>query len=47
MRRKKAWKVYPEQPELVAAVMARHNLPRLVARILLNRGFPGAPQSPV
>ena len=39
MRRKKAWKVYPEQPELVAAVMARHNLPRLVARILLNRGL--------
>ena len=39
MRRKKAWKVYPEQPDLVAAVMARHNLPRLVARILLNRGL--------
>ena len=39
MRRKKAWQVYPEQPELVAAVMARHNLPRLVARILLNRGL--------
>jgi single-stranded-DNA-specific exonuclease len=39
LRRKKAWKIYPEQPELVAAVMARHNLPRLVARILLNRGL--------
>ena len=39
MRRKKAWQVYPEQPELVAAVMARHRLPRLVARILLNRGL--------
>ncbi len=39
MRRKKAWQVYPEQPELVAAVMARHNVPRLVARILLNRGL--------
>jgi len=39
LRRKKAWQVYPEQPELVAAVMARHNLPRLVARILLNRGL--------
>ena len=39
MRRKKAWQVYPEQPELVAAVMARHSLPRLVARILLNRGL--------
>jgi single-stranded-DNA-specific exonuclease len=34
--------VYPEQPELVAAVMARHNLPRLVARILLNRGLAAA-----
>ena len=42
MRRKKAWQVYPEQPELVAAVMARHNLPRLVARILLNRGLAAA-----
>ncbi|OGR24431.1 MAG: single-stranded-DNA-specific exonuclease RecJ [Desulfobacca sp. RBG_16_60_12] len=42
MRRKKAWKVYPEQPDLVAAVMARHNLPRLVARILLNRGLAAA-----
>ena len=39
MRRKKAWQVYPEQPELVAAVMARHGVPRLVARILLNRGL--------
>jgi single-stranded-DNA-specific exonuclease len=42
LRRKKAWKVYPEQPELVAEVMARHNLPRLVARILLNRGLAAA-----
>jgi single-stranded-DNA-specific exonuclease len=42
LRRKKAWQVYPEQPELVAAVMARHNLPRLVARILLNRGLAAA-----
>jgi single-stranded-DNA-specific exonuclease len=39
LRRKKAWQVYPEQPELVAAVMARHGVPRLVARILLNRGL--------
>ena len=39
MRRKKAWQVYPEQPDLVAAVMARHGVPRLVARILLNRGL--------
>jgi single-stranded-DNA-specific exonuclease len=42
LRRKKAWQVYPEQPDLVAAVMARHNLPRLVARILLNRGLADA-----
>jgi single-stranded-DNA-specific exonuclease len=42
LRRKKAWKVYPEQPELVAEVMARHGLPRLVARILLNRGLAAA-----
>ena len=39
MRRKKRWQVYPEQPELEAAVMARHGVPRLVARILLNRGL--------
>jgi single-stranded-DNA-specific exonuclease len=42
VRRKKAWQVYPEQPELVAEVVARHNLPPLVARILLNRGLAGA-----
>ncbi len=41
MRRKKAWQVYPEQPELVAEVMARHGVPPLVARILLNRGLAG------
>lgn len=39
MRRKKAWQVYSEQPQLVAQVMARHGLPPLVARILLNRGL--------
>jgi single-stranded-DNA-specific exonuclease len=39
VRRKKRWQIYPEQPELVARVMARHSLPRLVARILLNRGL--------
>jgi single-stranded-DNA-specific exonuclease len=39
VRRKKAWQVYPEQPELMAEVMARHGLPRLVARIMLNRGL--------
>jgi single-stranded-DNA-specific exonuclease len=42
VRRRKCWQVYPEQPELVAEVMARHRLPRLVARILLNRGLAGA-----
>jgi single-stranded-DNA-specific exonuclease len=42
LRRKKAWQVYPQQPELVAEVTARHNLPPLVARILLNRGLAAA-----
>jgi single-stranded-DNA-specific exonuclease len=42
LRRKKAWQIYPEQPDLVAEIMARHNLPRLVARILLNRGLAAA-----
>jgi single-stranded-DNA-specific exonuclease len=42
LRRRKAWQIYPEQPELVAEIMARHNLPRLVARILVNRGLAAA-----
>ncbi len=42
MRRKKRWQIYPEQPDLVAEIMARHNLPPLVARILLNRGLAAA-----
>jgi single-stranded-DNA-specific exonuclease len=42
LRRRKAWQIYPEQPDLVAEIMARHNLPRLVARILLNRGLAAA-----
>ncbi|MFA5112348.1 MAG: hypothetical protein WC443_13135, partial [Desulfobaccales bacterium] len=42
MRRKKAWQEYPDQPELRREVMARHNLPPLVARILLNRGLTAA-----
>jgi single-stranded-DNA-specific exonuclease len=41
LRRKKRWQLYPEQPELVAEVMARHKVPPLVARILLNRGLAG------
>ncbi|MDI6852010.1 MAG: single-stranded-DNA-specific exonuclease RecJ [Deltaproteobacteria bacterium] len=39
MRRRKVWQVYPERPELVQEVAARHGLPRLVARLLLNRGL--------
>ncbi len=39
MRRRKRWQVYPEQPELMAQVMARHGVPWLVARILVNRGL--------
>ena len=42
MRRTKRWQVYPEQPEQVAEVMARHRVPPLVARILLNRGLAAA-----
>lgn len=39
MRRKKRWQVYPERPELVGELSARHGLPPLVARLLLNRGL--------
>lgn len=39
MRRKKVWRTYPEQPELIEELSARHGVPRLVARILLNRGL--------
>jgi single-stranded-DNA-specific exonuclease len=39
MRRQKRWQAYPEQPDLVREVSARHGLPPLVARILLNRGL--------
>jgi single-stranded-DNA-specific exonuclease len=39
MRRRKVWQVYPERPELVQEVVSRHGLPRLVARLLLNRGL--------
>jgi single-stranded-DNA-specific exonuclease len=39
LRRKKIWRTYPEQPELIRELSARHQLPRLVARILLNRGL--------
>jgi single-stranded-DNA-specific exonuclease len=39
MRRKKLWRTYAERAELVAEVSARHGLPPLVARLLLNRGL--------
>jgi len=42
MRRKKVWRTYPEQPEQVRELSARHGLPPLVARLLLNRGLNGA-----
>jgi single-stranded-DNA-specific exonuclease len=42
MRRKKVWHTFPHRPEAVAELSARHGLPRLVARILLNRGLSGA-----
>ena len=39
MRRKKRWQAYPHRPEAVQEVSARHGLPHLVARVLLNRGL--------
>ncbi len=39
MRRRQRWRVYPCQPELVQELSCRHQLPELVARILLNRGL--------
>ncbi len=41
MRRKKRWQLHPERPEQVKELSARHGLPPLVARILLNRGLNG------
>ncbi len=37
--RRKVWQLIPERPEQVARVSARHGLPRLVARLLVNRGL--------
>jgi len=37
--RRKVWRLLPERPEQVAWVSARHRLPRLVARLLVNRGL--------
>jgi single-stranded-DNA-specific exonuclease len=39
MRRKKRWQEHPARPDLVEALCARHGLPPLIARILLNRGL--------
>jgi single-stranded-DNA-specific exonuclease len=39
MRRQKRWQIYPDRPELVGEISKRHNLPRLVARVLMNRGL--------
>ncbi|MFZ2088274.1 MAG: single-stranded-DNA-specific exonuclease RecJ [Desulfobaccales bacterium] len=39
MRRRKVWQVYPERPEVLQKVSSRHNLPPLIARLLLNRGL--------
>ncbi len=39
MRRKKRWQVHPEQPDAVRELSARHGVPPLIARILLNRGL--------
>ena len=36
------WQVYPDSEGLVGEVSARHGVPPLVARILLNRGLNGA-----
>jgi len=38
-RRRKIWRAYPERPELVRELSARHKVPPLVARLLLNRGL--------
>jgi len=39
MRRRKVWQVHPERLDLVGQVSSRHGLPRLIARLLLNRGL--------
>jgi single-stranded-DNA-specific exonuclease len=39
MRRRKVWQAYPERLDLVQQVSARHDLPPLIARLLLNRGL--------
>ena len=39
MRRRQRWQEHPCQPELVRELSGRHQVPELVARILLNRGL--------
>ena len=39
MRRRKVWQAYPERLELVQQMSSHHNLPPLIARLLLNRGL--------
>jgi single-stranded-DNA-specific exonuclease len=39
MRRRKVWQVVRTRPESIREVSARHHLPLLVARLLVNRGL--------
>lgn len=39
LRRRHRWLTKPRQPELARVVSARHQLPELIAQILLNRGL--------
>ena len=39
MRRRKVWQTYPERPDLERQISSRHDLPPLIARLLLNRGL--------
>jgi single-stranded-DNA-specific exonuclease len=41
MRQRKVWRSYPERPELVRELSAKHGFPPLIARLLLNRGMVG------
>jgi single-stranded-DNA-specific exonuclease len=41
MRRRKVWRVYPERLDLTQQLSSHHDLPPLVARLLLNRGLCG------
>jgi single-stranded-DNA-specific exonuclease len=41
LRRKMRWQLYPDDRGLVEDISVRHGVPRLVARVLLNRGLAG------